>query len=195
MKYLKDGSDSMRNPLTLPVIGLSAVVVVETCLLLFIVFSTHSKVSGRTDGMSLGETARTESNKSYIVETEDGKVVEEEFWETPYGKLYYPAQWKDSMDCAVSVTDMGCKAIFTGQVVDKKAEVFAIYFGEATERAFPVGVMKTEAGDEVKIYAELFDFEYDDTWNQEEINTICAMQESINHVIAKIEEQMQSADK
>lgn len=190
MKYLKDESYPKRNPLILPVIILSAVVVVETCLLLFIMFSTPGEVSGRAEGMPSGNVVQTESDKTYIVEIEDGSVEEEDFLKTPYGNLYYPAQWKDSMDCTVSETDTGCKAVFTGKVADKQAEVFAIYFGESTGNAFPVGIVKTEAGEEIEVHAELFDFEYDDTWSQEEIDTICAMQESINHVIARIEEQM-----
>ena len=187
MRYLKEEKTS-RNPLLIPVIVLSIAVVVLSALLLIVVFG--EKVEDQPEAVKAAQ-----SNKSHVVETEEGKVVDEDFLETPYCKLYYPAQWKDSVDGQVIETKNGCQAIFTGKVADKEAQLFVIYFGEGTENAFSVGILKNEAGEEIEVYAELFDFEYDDTWTQEEIDTVCAMQESVNHVIAKLEEQTQSADK
>lgn len=187
MKYLKE-EKTTRNPLLVPVIVLSLVVVGLLGMLVLSVFGKRTESNAPI-------VQNAQSNKTYVVETQDGKVVDEDFLETPYCNLYYPAQWKDSMDGQVIETESGFQVVFTGKVADKKAELFVIYFGKGTENAFPIGILKTETGEEIETYAELLDFAQDDTWTQEEVDTFCAMQESVNHIIAKLEEQTQSPDK
>ena len=188
MRYLKE-EKSKRNPLLVPVIVLGFAVVILSAMLILSVFGN------RTGSVLVTAVQAEQTNKIHIAETQDGKIVDEDSLETPYCELFFPAQWKDLMHGNVIETENGCHAVFTGTVGEKEAQLFAIYFGKAAENAFPIGILKTETGEEIEVSAELFDFAYDDSWTQEEIDTVCAMQESVNHVIAKLEEQTQSAEK
>ena len=108
--------------------------------------------------------------------------------ETPYGTLYYPDKWAGSLRSEEEKTDGGITIKFYGTVNEKEEILYMIMFGCETDNSFPVGTISGESFENVQVNVELSDFTPDSSWSQDAVDTMCAMQESVNYIIEKLEE-------
>lgn len=104
---------------------------------------------------------------------------------TSYVELSIPAIWKDQMHTKIEDQTGGYTVTFIGTVGSHQAPLFAVLVGVTSDSCFPVGVLKVD-GKEVSVSIELMELNTDDSWSTEEINTISAMQESLNDVLGEL---------
>lgn len=113
------------------------------------------------------------------------ETVEEEYpplmIETPYCHLQYPGQWAE--DLRTEITGQMPEAVvsFYGAVAQEEQLLFKLYFCGA--EGFPVGIFETEDGLMMDVTLEIAELDLKDSWPQEEIDRICAMQEAMNYVL------------
>ena len=104
---------------------------------------------------------------------------------TPYGTLYYPAQWINtvSYECDDAQEDV-YKVHFYSQI-DGLADqlLFSIYFGG--DEGDQLGAVMIEAGIPVPVYLLMAQLELDGL-SDENVECICAMQEACNLLIARL---------
>lgn len=108
--------------------------------------------------------------------------------ETPYGNLYYPDKWVDSLRYSKNETDNGVAFEFYGTVNGREELIYIIIFGYETDNSFPVGTISGDGFENVQISVELSDFIPDSNWSQDDADTMCAMQESVNYITEKLKE-------
>ena len=103
--------------------------------------------------------------------------------DTPYGKLYFPGQWAEELEITTDESD-GYEVIFHGAIGTHEAQpLFAVNFGGTKGTA--VHSMKTDNG--VVFYVRLRTFELNvEGWSAVDEATIRAMQEDLNHMLAKL---------
>lgn len=170
MEHLKK-EEKRRNPLLIPVILLSIAVVMLAILLLW----TREK-SEKDDQQQSSE------NTSVSTETQIPDVG----IETPYGTLYYPGEWEGNMRIENVEKDSSYSVNFYGNVNEREELLYTVWFGESGENAFPVGTIKVN-GQEISVSMEMSDFVPDESWSTDDSDKICAMQETLNDVLEKIQ--------
>ena len=106
--------------------------------------------------------------------------------DTPYGKLYFPGQWAEELEVTTDESD-GYEVIFHGTIAGHDPQpIFAVNFGGT--KGTVVHTMNTENG--VVFYVRLRTFELDTAgWSAVDQATIRAMQEDLNHLLAKLREE------
>lgn len=92
--------------------------------------------------------------------------------ETQYTTLEYPDKWKDML----RTEEQDNHVTFWGTVGEKEIELFSIEFGSSDGY-----LLGTLSGTE--IYIVETDLSFDDSWNDEEKETIYTMQEDINTIL------------
>lgn len=103
---------------------------------------------------------------------------------TSYGDVLYPSELKDEV--RIEESDGSDYSVsFYATINDTECLLYKVNYGIA--EGFKVGTLKTDAGD-IDVYGYINDIEFDDTWTQEDIDSFCAMQESINNVLQSIRE-------
>lgn len=186
MKYLNK-EEKKQNPLLIPVIVLSVAVVVLAVLLLW--------PKDEEQGSSLQQPEQTEQiqQTQQSAEPAESTSAPEETEkpdvgiETPYGTLYYPGIWEDSMRSETKEESGSYQVVFYGCVGEREEWLYTVWFGEAGENAFTVGAVEAD-GQMIAVSMEMSDFIPDESWSVEEADQICAMQESLNDMIEKIRE-------
>lgn len=187
MKYLKK---KKRNPLVIPVVILSILVIVLAAILLWPDRPSEDPVPSETTADETQAATKTPTQTS--VPTETGAVTSEYEREadleveTPYATLYYPAQWAGGVRAEVQENEIGADVLFYGEVKGREALLFTVSFGGA--EGFPVGVYETREGYLLDVTTALSDLELDESWMSADMDSICAMQEGINYVLEKLEE-------
>ena len=187
MKYLKN--KRKKHTILLPVI-LLILVLLALCAFLVCYYLDENPMELLQNGIQLGnntETSQFQETQGHILETEDGRVVDETFIETPYCKLYYPDHWQESISVEFMETENSYQVIFLGTVGEKTDWLYTLYFGESDINAYSVGMLKTISDEKIPVSVELSDLDLDNNWTEVEIDTMCAMQESVNHMIAHLE--------
>ena len=106
--------------------------------------------------------------------------------ETPYGKLYFPGRWAEELEITTDESD-GYEIVFHGTVGTHKAlPLFAVNFGGSNGTV--VHTMTTDNG--VVFHVRLRTFPLDtEGWSAIDAATIRAMQEDLNHLLAKLREE------
>lgn len=106
---------------------------------------------------------------------------------TPYCNLHYPSEWSSSVRTDTEITTNGCIVTFYGTANNQEVKLFSVFFAESSENSFPIGSISLD-GFFVDVSIELSDFAPDDTWNTADADDISAMQEGVNYLINKLEE-------
>ena len=102
--------------------------------------------------------------------------------ETPYAKLVYPGKWKDYLEVTVE-QDGACTVLFLAALEGQKPQpLFDIVFAEDGE----LGSLLVE-GEWVGVSAVLHGLALDESWQDEQIEIITAMQEDINYIVERLE--------
>lgn len=106
--------------------------------------------------------------------------------DTPYGKLYFPGQWAEELEITTDESD-GYEVIFHGAIAGHPSQpIFAVNFGGS--KGTVVHTMMTDNG--VAFYVRLRTFPLDtEGWSAVDDATIRAMQEDLNHLLAKLREE------
>ena len=111
------------------------------------------------------------------------EAIEEMDIETSFGTLKFPAKWKEQIRIEIE-DESECTIRFYGTVEGKEEQhLFNISFGG--EGDIPIGsiIMDGVGYDVCMTFAEL-DIE---DWNEEDANTLFAMQEDVNYIIKCLE--------
>lgn len=106
---------------------------------------------------------------------------------TPYGDLYFPGQWKDSIRWVGQETEAGYIAEFYGIVNGKESRLFTLYFAEIVDDAVPVGIL-TAADMTMDVSLALWDLPEDSGWSEAEQDMFYALQEKVNYLLDKLKE-------
>ena len=166
MKYLKKEDKKKVNPLLLPVIVLSVLVVVLTAALLW--------PSDTEEPAELpGETTTSTPAGALAVET-------------PYATLHYPAQWAGNVRAEVQKDTLGAQVHFYGSVNGRETWIFTVGFGGG--EGTPVGIYQTREGYGLDVTVEYSLLDLNSSWSTEEIDALCAMQEGVNQLLELLEE-------
>lgn len=103
---------------------------------------------------------------------------------TPVAQLYYPAQWEPYLQVETETGD-GCTAKFYGKVGSHAREhLFSITLD--TEPGAFLGTIVGLDGKEYNVYVLFAEFDPDESWTEEDKNTIINMQEDINYLLERL---------
>lgn len=199
MKYLREKDKKKKSPLVLLLVLVVVLLAAVLVLLLLLPGKTggepkNTEPSLQESAMQQEETApqQTETlpDQAQTAETEEMDTSADPYVETPYCRLYYPKKWEGALRADTLQTQTDYQVAFLGSVGGNEEWLFTVYFGEVNEYAFSVGTVTTESGETVNVSAELSDFMPDDTWRQEDIDTMCEMQESLNYLLERLKEDL-----
>ena len=102
----------------------------------------------------------------------------------PYGKLYFPGQWKDYVRFEYH-EGAEITAVLYGTIGDHPdIALFQMVFGSPSSNC--EGIFTTTEGKKFGVSLILNELELDDTWNQEQQQILLSMQESVNHMLEKM---------
>lgn len=170
--------------------------VIAVCLIVIIILlclllnkSDDSKSSDNKSALSdtsmQSETSASTENSSLTVGSPDDSREAIEIV-TKYGTLLYPKEWESNLRTEIVDSDV-YKVEFYGTVEGKTEQhLFDLLFN-GTE-GYNLGTLTTETGEAVQINIESYDFEFDDSWAEDEKFTLYAMQEDINYTIGMLSE-------
>lgn len=120
-----------------------------------------------------------ETHQTQPVETEPASVEVE----TPFGSLYYQAQWQELMRTEQEQTDDGVIVRFLAELDGTEYPLFTVTVGGSEANA---GRITDAAGTGRNVFVELADPGDLSGLTEEVKNYLYAMQEEINYVIQKI---------
>lgn len=106
---------------------------------------------------------------------------------TPYCNLHYPGEWSDRVRAETEITSNGCVVTFFGTADDQEVNLFSVFFAESSESSFPIGTISLD-GLVLDVSVDIPEFAPDDTRDASAADDINAMQEEINYLINKLEE-------
>ena len=107
---------------------------------------------------------------------------------TPIADLYIPEIWEDMIKTE-DVSEEGCFAVTVYATGDApEVPLYTIYMGETTAQGVLVGTAVTENGQRVPVSIVIHDIEISGSWDSGEVDTLYAMQESVNEIIQQITE-------
>lgn len=105
--------------------------------------------------------------------------------DTPYGKLYFPGRWKEELKLTVDESD-GYDLVFIASIGENEdVRLFAVNFGGSDAMGKPVGSVKTDNDVPIAVRVRTFPLELDG-WGTVDRSTVNAMQEDLNHLLAKL---------
>ena len=148
-------------------------------VILIMVFFDKEKPEVEVEGSTAvaEEDAKEENVKSSIeemLETEEAFEIE-----TSYGKLYFPKKWENQVRVEAVEGDAYTVQFF-GTVEGKPEQhLFNVVCGGTD------GILVGTWGD-MPVYIMYADIAVDDTWTQEELDTIYAMQEDVNYLMGML---------
>ena len=163
-----------RNKLIL-IAAIAALLVVLAVLVIFALGSLSNQPSTNQPD----STTKPSQQEKPSPELEGEDVV----IETPYGKLYMPGTWKEELTISVDQTD-GYEVVFYGSFGDHDPmALFAVNFGGSEGTV--VHSMYTENNVPFDVRLRTFPLAMEG-WSSVEQATARAMQEDLNHLLAKL---------
>lgn len=106
--------------------------------------------------------------------------------ETPYGTLYFPGRWKDTMWAEVETLDFGADVVFYGTVAGEECWLFTVHYGGAD--GIGIGAVMTKEEYLLDVTVEMSDFVPTESWSQADTDLFSAMQETMNYLMEKLKE-------
>ena len=101
--------------------------------------------------------------------------------ETEYGTLYYPEQWKDSLEVEQTEKDEALHVTFQAKIDEKNYTLFEIIIGKGDGE--PVGSIQDADGKMHDVYVNTEEKDELKKLSDEEQNRFYAMKEGINEVL------------
>lgn len=122
------------------------------------------------------------SGESEVIEEEEGFAIK-----TPYCTLYYPVKWENQVNTEIQEGEV-ITVQFHGQVEGKETlHLFDISFG--SDEGDTIGTIDAEDGTKISVNVVLHELLLDESWTDEEKNEIYTMQEDINYIIDRLEQE------
>lgn len=176
---MENETKKAANPLLVPVILLSACVVVLALLLIFRQPAAQTLQPAET-------TAATETVAAMPAVDPDSDVVLSVDTDlcipTAYTTLHMPEQWAGSIHVVQSKRGSAYAYTFYAMVENREEMgIFVIHFNEDGETF--LGTLSTGDGSEVYLGLTAQELDFDDSWTSDEIDLVCAMQESTNYML------------
>lgn len=177
MGRFENSEREKRNPLLLPVILLSACVVILG-LLLVIRQPDNDAASQPVPTSEEETTAPAVVADSDVVLSYDTDLC----IPTAYCTLHLPEQWSDCMHVVQSKRGTAYAYTFYASLENREEiSLFVIHFGEDGE--MPLGMWNTDSGQTVYMSLTPQSLDFDESWTVEEMDLVCAMQESTNYML------------
>ena len=107
--------------------------------------------------------------------------------ELPFCTLYYPGEYTEGLRVEQSGESFSKTVDFYGTVAGMEQLLFSVYF--CGTEGIPVGILETEEGIMMDVTVSMSELKLKDSWTAEEIDRICAMQESMNFVLENLKQQ------
>lgn len=164
-----------RNNL-IPILSIILGILLIVCIGLFFTKDDDNKKKTSTQD----ETMVTVEDEESKEDSGDNSLEASIEIQTDYCKLYFPESWKEQIKVKIS-KEAGYKVQFYGLVEGHEPQhLFDVCFN--SDEGMLLGYL--ENGDEVvNLSIDLMEFEFDESWKQEEIDQIYAMQEEMNFVM------------
>lgn len=146
--------------------------------------TTHAASETADNTEETADTAVTESQPdNETAGLED--TLETTSVATPYGTLYYPANWEELFSTRVTRGE-NYVVEFLGMVDDVELTLFCVSFGNGSAEGHLFGTVPGPDGEMAEIRVNVVEFQPEDHWSEEMTNTFYSMQEEVNSVIAQI---------
>lgn len=130
-------------------------------------------------------TAQTSGSALSESESVTDAAPEMTFYDSEYGKIPYPAEYKDAFSIEEKKQDDGeLDVVFSTDIEGEKYELFTLLISDSEEGA--VGIIKDEGGARRYIVADMNEIDASSI-SEETQNKVYAMQESINDIIDNLQ--------
>ncbi|MBQ9968602.1 MAG: hypothetical protein IJO88_07760 [Oscillospiraceae bacterium] len=103
--------------------------------------------------------------------------------QTPYGELTYPGLWTDKVAHETIEEGDTVQIVFRSTLKDAEVELFRLSYGAVPEGGFVLGQM----ADGAMVSVVMGSIEPDDAWPQETLDTLYALQESVNDLLVQLQ--------
>lgn len=140
--------------------------------------TTATETTNAADETTSEETVAGVKTAVTLVDFKNGEI------QTPYMTLHYPESFEDHILIANNSNDPYVLEFYA--VLPEKTEqrIFDISLGDSTDGV--IGVVNTDMG-EIPVSLTVYSFAPDNTWSEGEIDTVLAMQEAANDLIAGLD--------
>lgn len=102
---------------------------------------------------------------------------------TKYGTIYYPKKWEENLKYVVN-EQRGYSVIFYAVIEGKEnIRLFELSFGDCEEEA--IGKLNND----IKLYVHTYNLKNEKKWSEEELNIYHGMQEDVNYIINRLEQE------
>lgn len=150
----------------------------------------QSELSGNGQGLS-------DSKNMSVVDNEVSTVFEEDALEsvmadgvvisTPIGELYYSKAWEEYTEVKCSSDETHFTAVIHANIGNHSMDILAIHLCDEAD-GMTVGSVPDSDGNQTKVFLEIYEIDTDNGWSQSEIDTVYAMQESVNQLVEQIKQ-------
>lgn len=152
-------------------------------LLLVIIGILLWMLFGKSEGKKVDSVANSSAPLTIGTPDENRDSIE---IVTKYGTLLYPKEWESNLRIEI-IDKEEYKVEFYGAVKGKEElHIFDLNFNGPD--GYNLGTLKTDSGEDVQLNIVSYDFDFDDTWTEDEKNVIYAMSEDINYIIGMLAE-------
>lgn len=110
----------------------------------------------------------------------DGIVIS-----TPIGELYYSKAWEEYTEVRSSSDETHFTAVIHANIGNHSLDILAIHMCDEADGML-VGSVPDSEGNQTKVFLEIYEIDANDGWSQSEIDTVYAIQESVNQLVEQI---------
>lgn len=103
--------------------------------------------------------------------------------QTPYGSLFYPAQWTDILRVIHTVGESDTFAFFA-QIEDSEVRLFDISFDG--DQGGYIGMVEAENGAMIPVNLTIYTLSPATQWSADVLQTVFAMQDDVNYLIERM---------
>ena len=160
-------------------------VFLAVCILISFAFCGCRKNESVDDGVMNTTQTKQEDNVTDHVSKDDENYGDIAI-STPYVDLHYPENWLNYLKTEKNFDEENNVTFFASLDEKKDVELFTVHFNEDGE--ISLGVLNLE-DERVYIAFSYAELKFDDTWTQNDIDVVCAMQEQINYIIENLKEE------
>ena len=118
-----------------------------------------------------------------IENTQQEVVLEDDVIQTPFGELAYPGMWTDKVAHEITEEGEDFRVVFRSTLKDAEAELFTLCYGAVPEGGYVMGEQ-----DGVTISVVMSSLSPEDAPDEDTLNTLYALQESVNDLLTQLRE-------
>ena len=118
-----------------------------------------------------------------VVNAEQEVVTQDDVLQVPSGELTFPGFWTDKVTHETVENGEDLQIVFRSALKDAQIELFRLCYGTASEEGFLIGKM----ADGTAVSVVMRSIEPDDVWSKETLDTLYALQESVNDLLVQLQ--------